>query len=185
MAHQWGEAGRHRDRRRERLPAADRQDLLRAGFTRPQRLRLVPVGADDRFAKLSFAIKPTRDDGEYIPVREQPRHRLAADGQSTGWGQRWSCHLVAARAVPGAADGAPWRQGQAGAIWRPWPARAVVVIWSSAIGVRALVEGVPVQHFAPHWICEKWGDRTRWRLQRMAHAQWHFDEIASGEPFRA
>ena len=31
-----------------------------------------------------------------------------------------------------------------------------VVIWSSAIGVRALVEGIPVQHFAPHWICETW-----------------------------
>ena len=58
-----------------------------------------------------------------------------------------------------------------------------VVIWSSAIGVRALVEGVPVQHFAPHWICEKWGDSREVALQRMAHAQWHFDEIASGEPF--
>ena len=56
-------------------------------------------------------------------------------------------------------------------------------IWSSAMGVRALVEGIPVQHHAPHWICGL-GHQTREdKLRFMACGQWHHEEIATGEPF--
>lgn len=56
-------------------------------------------------------------------------------------------------------------------------------IWSSAAGVQALVEGVPVHHYAPHWICEQWSRDREAALNRMAHGQWHHEEIERGEPF--
>jgi hypothetical protein len=60
---------------------------------------------------------------------------------------------------------------------------ARVVIWSSALGVRALVEGIPVQHHAPRWICAGWEVNREFVLQDMAWGQWHHEEIAKGEPF--
>lgn len=71
-------------------------------------------------------------------------------------------------------------------------------VWSSGVGVRALVDGVPVYYDAPHWICEgaavqfvlggrpaKMDDAARLdALHAMAWAQWNVVEIASGEPFK-
>lgn len=78
------------------------------------------------------------------------------------------------------------------------------VIWSSSVGLQALIAGVTVICEAPHWICKtaalpfiKWIEKNefcgadedflelyrRAALERLAHAQWHVDEIASGEPF--
>jgi hypothetical protein len=62
------------------------------------------------------------------------------------------------------------------------------------MGVLALIEGIPVFYDAPRWICEDGatpfrmfpGINVRGReeaLQRMAHGQWHYEEIATGEPF--
>ena len=61
----------------------------------------------------------------------------------------------------------------------------ICCIWSSSAGVRALVEGRPVQTSAPHWICDGGSHpATRYgALNRMAHGQWHHEEIATGEPF--
>lgn len=59
-----------------------------------------------------------------------------------------------------------------------------VHIWCSAIGVRALIEGIPVKHHAPRWICAGWDVAGReFALHNMACAQWHHEEIATGEPF--
>lgn len=61
----------------------------------------------------------------------------------------------------------------------------VCVIWSSGSGVKALVEGIAVQHSAPHWICAGFASEQHREagLNRMAHGQWHHEEVASGEPF--
>lgn len=71
------------------------------------------------------------------------------------------------------------------------------VIWSSATGVRALIEGTPVFTFAPHWICEGaagrlgvtfppiMDDAKRLEaMQRMAWHQFQTEELATGEPMR-
>lgn len=59
-----------------------------------------------------------------------------------------------------------------------------LIIWSSAMGVRALVEGVPVDYCAPRWICAGWQVVGReLSLANMACGQWHHEEIATGEPF--
>lgn len=69
------------------------------------------------------------------------------------------------------------------------------VIWSSSAGVQALIRGTPVVCEAPAWICRKAAelrinaidrielpDRLE-AMRAMAWAQWHVDEIATGEPF--
>lgn len=70
-------------------------------------------------------------------------------------------------------------------------------IWSSGIGVRALVEGIPVFFDAPNWICESAGvkgienianrkmdDAARLAsMHRLAYAQWSVAELNTGEPF--
>lgn len=71
-----------------------------------------------------------------------------------------------------------------------------VVVWASSAGVHALLAGVPVICQAPAWILKRCcparmedvnltqvGDRAP-AFERLAWAQWHVDEIASGEPFR-
>jgi len=67
-----------------------------------------------------------------------------------------------------------------------------VVVWASARGVRALVEGVPVVYHAPKWIAAGAAShgvlvrRTDDRLptfERLAWAQWTLEEIAAGVPF--
>lgn len=78
---------------------------------------------------------------------------------------------------------------------------AACAVWSSASGVRALVEGVPVFYDAPHWICSDAARqvptlargkviepavsfaKVRRSLNRMAWGQWTPAEIESGEPF--
>jgi hypothetical protein len=73
-----------------------------------------------------------------------------------------------------------------------------VVIWASSAGVHALLAGVPVFQFAPHWICEdaaakpgtnledpQMDETARLRaFERLAWAQWSIDEIQTGEPIR-
>ena len=142
-----------------------------------------PVGADDRFAKLSFAIKPPRDDGEYILVREQRGIGSQLMASPMGWGQKMVEVLKRHAPFPVRLMAHPGDKGKLEKDLAAMAGARRVVIWSSAIGVRALVEGIPVQHFAPHWICETWAKDREAALQRMAHAQWHFDEIATGEPF--
>ena len=142
-----------------------------------------PVGADDRFGKLGFAIKPPRDGGEYILVRDQRGIGSALMASPPGWGQKMVEVLKRHAPFPVRLMAHPGDKGKLEKDLAAMAGARSVVIWSSAIGVRALVEGIPVQHFAPHWICEKWNDSREVALQRMAHAQWHFDEIATGEPF--
>lgn len=142
-----------------------------------------PVGVEDRFAKLGFAIKLPREGGDYILVREQRGIGSELMASPPGWGQKMAAVLK--RHSPFPVRVAP-HPGDKGKLEKDLAAMAKarsVVIWSSAIGVRALVEGIPVQHFAPHWICETWAKDREAALRRMAWGQWHFDEIASGEPF--
>jgi hypothetical protein len=72
--------------------------------------------------------------------------------------------------------------------------------WSTASGVRALVEGVPVFQDSPHWICADVARRVATlkrdtpmpgfsfekvseSLNRMSWGQWKTEEIEAGTPF--
>jgi hypothetical protein len=143
-----------------------------------------PVGDEDRFSKLGFEVKPWRtcEDG-YTLVCAQRGIGSWLMASPPQWAEKFAKKLqqagrqVKVRSHPGNfAPKTPLLDDLAGA--------AAVAIWSSGAGVRALVEGVPVHHAAPHWICEGWKllDREP-ALNRMSHGQWHHEEIATGEPF--
>jgi hypothetical protein len=141
-----------------------------------------PVGTEDRFRKLGFDLKPLQSapDGHWLVCAQRGigSPEMASPPQ---WGEKMAARLkqmgkkVRLRPHPG-----------------NFPAKVPLlddlrcahecVIWSSGAGVRALVEGIPVQFNAPHWICGVPGSREQ-RLQHMAHGQWHHEEIATGEPF--
>lgn len=141
-----------------------------------------PIGAEDRFTKLGFPVKPWRSDNHpgywLVCAQRGIGSKLMA---SPRW---WDANMVRKlesqgrkvklRPHPGnSAPKVPLVDDLKGA--------AQCVIWSSGSGVRALVEGVPVIWAAPHWICS---DQNREKaLHTMSHGQWHHEEIATGEPF--
>jgi hypothetical protein len=141
-----------------------------------------PQGTEDRFSALGFELKPQRTRGTYVLVCGQRGVGSARMASPPQWGEKTAAALrkageVRFRPHPGNnAPKVPLAADLANA--------SRCVIWSSAAGVEALAEGVPVEHHAPHWICE--GHRAIGRemaLQRMAHGQWDVAEITSGEPF--
>lgn len=75
-----------------------------------------------------------------------------------------------------------------------------LIIWSSAVGVKALIAGVPVFCHSPYWVCKVGAARCEMEhelfltddianarrfnaLHHMAWAQWSLAEIETGEPF--
>jgi hypothetical protein len=134
---------------------------------------------EDRFSKLGFELKPFHE-GSYRLVCGQRGIGSRLMRSPPMWGEKLAMKLES--------YGLPVK-------FRPHPGNfkpkvplvvdlkgaSLCHIWSSASGVMALVEGKFVQHSAPHWICEN-PDREK-ALNHMAHGQWHFTEIATGEPF--
>lgn len=147
-----------------------------------------PTSDEDRFSRLGFELKPWRTDGAYSLVCGQRGIGSSLMASPPQWAERTAAKLMAAkkdiavklRLHPGNhAPKVPLLHDLRGA--------RDCYVWSSASGVLALVEGVPVLHAAPHWICEGWGkDRETARevaLNHMAHGQWSVAEIEAGEPF--
>ena len=157
-----------------------------------------PVGAEDRFAALQVEPQPWRT-GHYVLVRGQRGIGTPHMASPASWHQHTGMRLRRAQSVEVRVVEHPGRD--AVALNRSHDLRGVAacVIWSSALGVRALVAGVPVWFDAPHWVCERGARRLvddptlaqplrddtarAEALQRMAHAQWSVAELESGEPF--
>lgn len=158
-----------------------------------------PVGDEDRFSSLGFEVKPWQrnEEGGHVLVCGQRGIGSPLMASPHGWGERETRSLlrqthreVRLRVHPGNhAPKIPLEQDLRKA--------HVAVIWSSAAGVRALLEGVPVLYAAPHWVCQDGAlpykghtdvamcdDRQRLKaLHRMSWGQWPVAEIAAGEPF--
>jgi hypothetical protein len=139
-----------------------------------------PVGDEDRFSKLGFKLKPRHEGAGYALVCGQRGIGSSLMASPPLWAERCAKKLEAQgvktmlRLHPGNfAPKVPLLDDLKGA--------ASCHIWSSASGVRALVEGVPVKHYAPHWVCDNSTVREE-QLHRMSHGQWHFEEVATGEP---
>lgn len=159
-------------------------------------------GGNERFENLGIEVKPWRSAGEHIVIRGQRGIGSAGMASPPQWhvnASRDLLRLSARRQViqthPGKPACDPFVAAEIiNALAGAW----AMCIWSSAAGVRALVEGVPVFYAAPHWICAgaavrgvgnvekpQRDDAARYdALTRMAWAQWSIAEIATGEPFK-
>jgi hypothetical protein len=158
------------------------------------------IGGPERWAALGVDLKPWRTDGEHVLVAPNRGFGRPDMVMPCDWPQRAADRLRMVtrrplRVRPHPGNSAP-RVPLAEDLRDCW----VVVIWSSSVGVQALIAGVPVVCEAPRWICVESSepdfcltetplrvidDRERLpAMQRMAWAQWSVEEIASGEPFR-
>lgn len=144
-----------------------------------------PGDGRERFERLGFDIRPIREAavGGVILVRGQRGIGSQAMHSPPRWHEkhaqmlRSKGHKVIVMEHPG-------DKGKLEADAAALAKVHEVHIWCSAIGVRALLEGIPVRHHAPRWICAGWDVAGReFALHNMACAQWHHDEIATGEPF--
>lgn len=154
-----------------------------------------PVGDDDRFSKLGFEVKPWRRGGGEILVRAQRGLGSTLMASPTGWAETTANKLRVSMTCPARVVPHPGDKGKQEADARNLEHAAFLAIWSSAMGVRALVEGVPVSYWAPHWVCASAaargsllpvviGDESRRKaLHKMSYGQWSPEEIATGEVF--
>lgn len=157
--------------------------------------RWFPGGAD-RWAALGLKEKPYRKSGEHILVCGQRGIGSREMASPQDWHLDVANRLkyisereIVVRPHPGKdKTKAPDIDAQLDGAW-------AVVVWSSAIALRALLRGIPVFYEAPHHILApamehgirginrpQYLDRQA-AFESMAWAQWNIDEIRSGAPF--
>ena len=147
------------------------------------------VGQEARFPALGVTPKPWRS-GNRALVCPNRSFGVGEQVMHPDWGERTAAALrkrgleVRVRDHPG--NNEPRARPLANDL--AWAEQ--VHIWSSSVGVHALVEGIPVTAHAPYWICKAAGDgsqddaRRAAALERMAWGQWTCAELETGEPFR-
>lgn len=155
------------------------------------------VGGPERFAALDVALQPWRGVGRHILVAPNRSFGMPGAIMPADWAETTAAALrqmtdreVRVRLHPG--NGAP-AVPLADDLRDAW----AVVIWSSSVGVDALVRGIPVVCCAPWWICKAATaarlidvgmvprDTLRqWSFEQLAWAQWDVGEIADGTAYR-
>lgn len=163
---------------------------------------LWPSIGPERWQRLGVEVKPWREAGEVIVIRGQRGIGSSNMASPPGW------HNVCSRDLLRLArDKRQIVQPHPGRPACHWTSVADILealqdayamcIWSSAAGVRALVEGVPVFYDSPHWIAAgaavhrygnidhpKRDDAARMQaLHALAWAQWSVAELETGMPF--
>jgi hypothetical protein len=139
--------------------------------------------SEERFEKLGFELMSWSGDGDYDLICGQRGIGSRTMKSPPQWAEKRAKELQA-RGKATKLRQHPGNFVPKVPLTRDLEGAAACHVWSSAAGVRALVEGVPVYHSAPHWICAGAGPVSRGMiLNRMAHGQWHHEEIATGEPF--
>jgi hypothetical protein len=156
------------------------------------------VGGPERWNALGVELKPWRTEGKYILVAANRSFGMRGFAMPADWAERTADALrkttkrdVRVRLHPGNGRPAvPLEHDLANA--------HCVVIWSSSVGVKALIEGIPVVCAAPWWICKRashddfavaggymsdFDESREQAMHALAWAQWTTAEIASGEPF--
>lgn len=158
-----------------------------------------PVGGPERWEALAIALKPWRTTGDHILVAANRSFGQPGSAMPIEWPAQVKKRLQAVTQREVRVRMHPGNQPARVPLEDDLRGAHAVVIWSSSVGVRALIEGIPVICCAPWWVCKPAAEsdvtliETPWRyvtaktvrstLERMAHAQYHVDELATGEPF--
>lgn len=154
-----------------------------------------PMGGPERWAALGIDLRPWREAGEHVLVCPNRSFGSPKMTMPSTWVddvvrrlKRVTDRPIRVRPHPGNTPPTVPLERDLDGAW-------CVVIWSSSVGCEALVAGIPVICEAPYWIAKAAacndatkveslvrGDRLA-AMQRLAWAQWHVDEIASGLAF--
>ncbi len=146
-----------------------------------------PVGGEDRFTKIGIPMRPwnvTPVDGyRLICAQRGIGSKLMASPRQ--WAERLAERFARSK-IPFKVRPHPGNFAPKTPLEQDLRKAVGCEVWSSAAGVRALVEGIPTNHAAPRWICAGGGDSDVARqlaLHHMSHGQWRWEEIETGEPF--
>jgi hypothetical protein len=157
-----------------------------------------PRGGPERFNALGLTPQPWQCWGEHVLVA--PNRPFGARGNIMphDWANDVARRLRAVTLRPVRVRMHPGNKAPQEPLANDLEGAWCVVIWSSSVGVSALMAGIPVICEADWWICKAaagsdiaavnspyFNDASRRQaLEDLAWAQWSVDEIASGEPFR-
>ena len=164
-----------------------------------------PHYGPNRWSSFGLERKPWREDGDYILLCGQRGIGSALMHSPDDWHlhilptlKSRSSRPVHVRAHPKSRlpGDQKWIQSQPESLDEHLAGAWAVVVWSSGVGTKALMEGIPVFYAAPHSFVEgsaqklqegaiddpNPGDRLP-VFERLAWSQWRTDEIRSGEAF--
>lgn len=167
----------------------------------------VRVGGPERWAALGVQLKPWRTEGKHILVAPNRSFGMRGFIMPDKWGERTADALRKVTKREVRLRPHPGNNRPSVLLENDLRDAHCVVIWSSSVGVKALIEGIPVVCCAPWWICKKatlpldaYGaaidspiafqcdesmDMARqYAMEELAWSQWSVGEIASGFPFR-
>jgi hypothetical protein len=175
---------------------------IQPGFHNRSDVTWIPRDCDEmeRLRQLSVALQPWRHgQGSYILVCPNRSFGIPGRMMPIDWVDRIAHALKKAFSIPVKIRKHPENGLPKTPLQRDLDDAAVVVIWSSSVGVHALHQGIPVVCCAPDWICKPATYDPRAVLEdiaqditieardralgRMAWAQWTCEEIESGLPF--
>lgn len=159
-----------------------------------------PQGGPERWASWGLELKPWRDGGEYILVAGQRGIGSAKMHSPPGWHDRTAAKLRGLTDVEVRIRRHPKERGvepPTTTLDEDLAGASAVCVWSSSVGVKALMEGIPTFYSAPamsvmgaaendleHVICPTYPDRLP-AFERMAWGQWNKAEYESGAAFAA
>lgn len=158
-------------------------------------------GDGSRFAALGLTPAPWREAGDQVVIRGQRGIGVRPVASPANWHREVAEKLRRATQRPVKVVEHPGSSAPYETSWSEYLKGAhALVIWSSAVGVKALMMGIPVIACSQYWVCrdaaapgiehlerlQPWMDDARRlrALEAMAWAQWTIEEIGRGDPFR-
>lgn len=188
------------------LPMASPVAAVGAGANPGPAVQPTPASSP-RFDALGLIPAPWRIGGSHILVAANRSFGLPGRIMRPNWAEQVEKELARLTDVSIRVRGHPGNdEPKKNPLQADLDGAALVIIWSSTVGVHALVQGIPVVCCSPDWVCKDAalgldGLKTFLRgednalpdvdlsvlraasLERMAWAQWTVEEIESGLPF--
>lgn len=145
-----------------------------------------------RWESFGIQLEPWRDAGNHILVLAQRGFGNPGVASPRGWIERAVSYLQRKTKRPIVVRQHPGRIKSEPDFRNCW----AVATWSSGAAIKAIRAGIPVFYEMPKWIGGKaarfglddpehvWLGNRIPMFSSLAWAQWKFEEIATGEPFR-
>ena len=155
------------------------------------------VGGAERWERLGVELQPFRSAGKHVLIAPNRAFGMRGYTMPNNWPQDAAERMRRVTLLPVRVRLHPGNDAPKVPLENDLRDAHCVVIWSSSVGVKALIAGIPVVCEAPAWICKSattsdyagidqdWSARRLEALRSLAWAQWKVEEIANGTAFRS